>query len=55
MPHLREYGDLLHASIRKTGQQVIVCMECDFLWPQIRRHRAAADLAPFPVVLRKYK
>ena len=32
-PTCEEYGDLLRASVRKTGQQVIVCTECDFLWP----------------------
>lgn len=31
-PTCGEYGDLLHATIRKTGQQVIVCSECDLLW-----------------------
>ena len=31
-PTCGEYGDLLHATIRKTGQPVIVCSECDLLW-----------------------
>ncbi|WP_436550979.1 hypothetical protein [Janthinobacterium sp. LB3P118] len=37
-PTCGEYGDLLHATIRKTGQQVIVCSECDALWehPEMR-------------------
>ncbi|MGK5067781.1 hypothetical protein [Janthinobacterium sp. RT4P48] len=29
-----EYGDLIRAVIRKTGQEVIVCTECDALWTQ---------------------
>lgn len=33
-PTCGQYGDLLHATIRKTGQQVIVCSECDALWEQ---------------------
>lgn len=32
-PTCDEYGDLLRATVRKTGQQVIVCSECDFVWP----------------------
>lgn len=32
-PTCDEYGDLVHATVRKTGQQVIVCTECDFVWP----------------------
>ena len=31
-PTCGEYGDLMRASIKKTGQQVMVCTECDFLW-----------------------
>lgn len=32
-PTCGEYGDLMRVAIRKTGQQAIVCTECDFLWP----------------------
>lgn len=32
-PTCGEYGDLVRAGIRKTGQEVIVCTECDLLWP----------------------
>lgn len=32
-PTCGDYGDLRHASVRKTGQRVIVCTECDLLWP----------------------
>ena len=37
-PTCGEYGDLLHATIKETGQQVIVCTECDALWehPEVR-------------------
>ncbi|PKV43334.1 hypothetical protein CLU92_0643 [Janthinobacterium sp. 61] len=31
-PTCGEYGDLLHATVKKTGQAVIVCTECDLLW-----------------------
>ncbi|MDQ4628446.1 hypothetical protein [Janthinobacterium lividum] len=31
-PTCGEYGDLLHATVKKTGQAVIVCTECDFVW-----------------------
>lgn len=31
-PTCGEYGDLLHATVKKTGQGVIVCTECDLLW-----------------------
>lgn len=30
-PICGEYGDLVRARVRKTGQEVIVCTECDFL------------------------
>ena len=36
-PTCGEYGDLLRATVRKTGQQVIVCTECDFVWPHPER------------------
>ena len=41
-PTCGEYGDLLHATVKKTGQAVIVCTECDFLWPHAQQE---VDLA----------
>jgi ribosomal protein L37AE/L43A len=33
-PTCGEYGDLVHATVKKTGQRVIVCAECDNLWAE---------------------
>ena len=49
-PICGEYGDLVRARVRKTGQQVIVCTECDFLdvHPEGDADPAAAmDVASF--------
>ena len=49
-PICGEYGDLVRARVRKTGQQVIVCTECDFLdaHPEADADPAAAmDVASF--------
>ncbi|MDN2712159.1 MULTISPECIES: hypothetical protein [unclassified Janthinobacterium] len=49
-PTCDAYGDLVRARVRKTGQEVIVCTECDLLWPHADRHIDAAratDVASF--------
>jgi ribosomal protein L37AE/L43A len=33
-PTCGEYGDLILAKVRKTGQEVVVCTECDNLWAE---------------------
>lgn len=49
-PTCGEYGDLLHATVRKTGQRVIVCTECDLLWEYPQQDidpAGASDVALF--------
>lgn len=49
-PTCGAYGDLLRATVRKTGWQAIVCTECDFLWPhpgQPADRARATDVASF--------
>lgn len=43
-PTCGEYGDLLRATVKKTGQAVIVCTECDALWEQAEAQTDAASM-----------
>jgi uncharacterized protein YjfI (DUF2170 family) len=44
-PTCGDYGDLVIVRVKKTGEQVIVCAECDLLWTDSDINTLAADRA----------